>query len=221
MKLEINKQYNRWTALKFVRKIGSQHYYLCRCSCGTETEVNGRNVLRGLSKSCGCLHSELTIARNKTHGQSSRNNESKVYQCWINMRARCLYPSTAGYADYGGRGIKVCERWNTFENFLEDMGGPPFGMELNRIDNDKDYCKENCEWTTLTLNIRNRRNSKYVEFEGSKVYLKDLARKMKVNYFTLYKRIYYKNETPEQAVKYLSPSYSHANLQPIIDEMSK
>jgi len=83
-----------------------------------------------------------------------------VYECWKNMRRRCYSPNTMQYADYGGRGIKVCVRWQKFENFLEDMGQPPKGLTLDRKDNDGDYTPDNCRWATRTEQKLNQRMSK-------------------------------------------------------------
>lgn len=85
---------------------------------------------------------------------------TKEYRCWRALKSRCNNPNHAQYKDYGGRGITVCERWNAFLNFYEDMGKSPEGSEIDRIDNNKGYFKENCRWTTRKTNSRNRRSTK-------------------------------------------------------------
>lgn len=91
-----------------------------------------------------------------THNMSS----SSIYYKWANMRDRCNNPSCKQYVNYGGRGIKVCEEWNVFENFLNDMGVPEDGLSLDRIDVDGDYSKSNCRWADRKTQSNNRRNSK-------------------------------------------------------------
>lgn len=97
----------------------------------------------------------------KKHGMSYP--PTKTYNSWYGMKRRCLDKNYTRYKDWGGRGIKVCDRWLDFQNFLEDMGERPEGTTLNRIDNDKDYCKDNCVWSSYQEQARNRKNSKKPE----------------------------------------------------------
>ena len=96
------------------------------------------------------------MARKKTHGMSN----TKEYACWTAFKNRCLNPKNIQYKDYGERGITVSEEWLKFENFYSDMGKCPDDCEIDRIDNNKGYCKENCRWTTKKMNARNRRSTK-------------------------------------------------------------
>ena len=121
--------------------------WLCRCDCGSERIVRGSNLQSGCSKSCGCL--------NAKHGQS--RPRSRAYQCWGNMKSRCFNPRCISYPWYGDRGITVCERWLIFENFYADMGDPPPGMSLDRINNDGNYEPGNCRWATVAEQTANRR----------------------------------------------------------------
>lgn len=95
----------------------------------------------------------------KGNGEKHGLSDHPIYDCWIAMKARCRNKQHPNYHQYGGRGIKVCERWLKFENFLQDMGIPKKGLTLDRIEVNGDYCKENCRWTTIQWQQKNRRNN--------------------------------------------------------------
>lgn len=123
----------------------------CLCDCGKETIVNKGSLLSGATKSCGCLHIELVGARRRTHGLSM----SPEFSIWRGMLQRVKWFSAAK-EDYWDRGITVCDRWQKFENFLEDMGTRPEGTSLDRENNDGNYEKDNCRWATILEQARNK-----------------------------------------------------------------
>lgn len=127
---------------------------LYRCECGTEFEALEHNVRRGCTRSCGCLQKKELAARNRLNARHGMCN-TPTYFSWRNMKDRCSSPGNSSYEWYGGRGISYDPRWEAFEEFLQDMGeSPGKGWSLDKINNDGDYCKENCQWLTKSNNSR-------------------------------------------------------------------
>jgi hypothetical protein len=140
--------------------------WFCTCQCGNTNWVDSTNLRGGISTNCGCNKTYTSpkqqAARsasgkaNRTHGMSGTH----VYRSWAAMKARCNNPKEVSYPWYGGMGIRVCERWNTFENFLADMGQPPTDKhELERRNNQRDYEPHNCHWIEGKHQPRNRSNT--------------------------------------------------------------
>lgn len=161
------KRYGRLTA---IRHVGKQNW-LCRCDCGKEVVVDGRNLTCGHTKSCGCLKLERARERNTTHGCS----KSRLYRIWKGMRKRCLNENEPAYKNYGGRGIKICDEWlddyQAFRNWAMENGydeNAPYGeCTIDRIDVNGNYEPGNCRFITLGEQSRNTRHCRQVEVVDS------------------------------------------------------
>lgn len=150
----------RWTVLTYLGK----SYWLCRCECGTERAVFTGNITDKKSLSCGCLRDEMASKKNRTHGLS----KTAEYKVWAGMKRRCQNPNEKAYADYGAKGVTVCQRWHdSFEAFLEDMGKRPSPKhEIDRIENSKGYEPGNCRWATRPEQAQNKTSNRSITFRG-------------------------------------------------------
>jgi len=159
---ETGNRFGRLTVLEkdHVSKWGNV-YWKCLCDCGKERITLGRSLRGGETISCGCYRTEVHKAR-AIHGKGGRDSKNNpyrgMYQSWADAKQRCSNPKIKAYRRYGGRGIVVCERWQSFKNFDEDMKeGWSQGMTLDRIDSDGNYEPGNCQWLTLSENSRKGR----------------------------------------------------------------
>lgn len=183
-KINLNDRFGRLVITQVGRLVGRNRYFFCHCDCGNEKEIAGASLLRGATKSCGCLNSEMSSARKKTHGLS----DSREYTIWCGMRQRCEDPNVSAYKNYGGRGIEVCERWLEFPNFIADMGESE-GRTIERRDNEKGYSPENCYWASEKQQANNRRSNRVFSYAGKSLNIQQWSEKTGISYFTLRARL--------------------------------
>lgn len=168
-------------SIKRVDGKNPRYYYWCNCDCGISRAVVSGNLTLENTKSCGCLQREQMETRNsaRRHGRVKDGE----YRAWAGAKSRCFNQKNHAYSRYGGRGITMCDRWkNSFKNFLEDMGNrlTP-NHSLDRIDNDGDYCPENCRWATPTEQANNTHKNHRITIGGFTLTVAEWARKLEVD----------------------------------------
>lgn len=179
-----------------------QSMWKCRCDCGNETVVKYIALTSVNTRSCGCWEEENRHTNMQKSIEQRRKSASMsfmgnleahpLYRTWKSMLMRCNNPNVKGYKHYGGRGIKVCDRWSGhlgFENFVNDMGERPVGTTLDRIDYNKDYCPENCRWATDEQQANNKTDNVYIIAGDRQITAKQFCKMLGLNYWTVIKQI--------------------------------
>lgn len=158
----------------------------CQCDCGKMTLAIGASLLNGHTQSCGCFKDEKTSQRFKKHGHS---NKTRTYRIWKGMISRCRNPGATSYKWYGAIGIDVCKRWNSYENFLADMGEAPDRMSLERDRPSEGYSKANCRWATALEQSRNTKSNRMITALGETLCVTEWAEIMDIPAPTIYDRL--------------------------------
>lgn len=166
----------------------------CLCTCGVLHVVNGRDLRRGATTSCGCAKGPKCAASATKHGCATHGPTAE-YRCWSNIIDRCERPTNKSYADYGGRGVKMCERWRaSFADFLVDITAtiglrPSTRHSIDRIDNERGYEPGNVRWATRIEQNHNRRSTRRLTHDGKTLTLKEWSDLLGIKYTTLFQRI--------------------------------
>lgn len=183
----VGKRYNKLTV---VEQAGfsdrREKLWKCQCDCGNYTIVKGGNLTSGAVKSCGCLRktTKPTLKHNSSH--------TKLYRKWASIKRRCYTQSSKDYANYGGRGIKMCDEWkNSFECFRDWALNNGYSDELTieRIDFNKDYCPDNCTWIPFNKQQENRRYCRYITYKGETRTLTDWCKRLGLSYKQVHNRM--------------------------------
>lgn len=161
-----NKRFGRLFVTGRADVENRQPYWSCWCDCGKDVAVRSDALRAGITQSCGCLGIERraaatslkSVTHGLTRGKRGQQRQPAEYRAWSNMRQRCNNPNNHKFKDYGARGISVCVRWESFENFLADMGNHPGkGYSLDRIDVNGNYEPSNCRWADAKTQANNKR----------------------------------------------------------------
>ena len=194
----IGRKFGRLTVIE--RVANNNHgnaRWLCKCDCGNETIVITSDLNSGHTRSCGCLHLETVKANGKTHGLSNTH----LFRIWCDMRKRCTNPNQKHYHRYGGRGITVCEEWQSFELFYKwaMANGYQDNLTIDRIDNNGNYEPNNCRWSTQKEQQNNRSTNKLITFDGETLNLTQWSEKTGISYRKLVDRLGKLNWSVERA----------------------
>lgn len=193
----IGKRFGRLTVISYSHSKGYHHYYLCKCDCGNEKIILKGSLLQGYTQSCGCLQKERT-----SESHLLPDGYHHLQHIYRKMVKRCYDVNDPNYKRYGARGIKICEQWLNDNNSFREWAvshGYREDLQIERVDNDGDYCPENCKWITKYEQSLNRRSSVRITYNGKTQTLKEWARELGINNTTLHNRINYYGWSIEKA----------------------
>lgn len=183
----LGQTFGRLTVISQAPSRNGHTRWNCICTCGSEVSVLSTGLRSGNTKSCGCLHSEISVRVNTVHG----GKHTRLYASWAHMLQRCRNCKDAKFKDYGARGITVCDEWSEYAHFqkwaLEN--GYRDDLTLDRIDVNGNYCPENCRWVSNKEQQRNKRNNRLLTFNGRTLCIADWAEEIGLPYSVLLLRI--------------------------------
>lgn len=191
------QRFNRLTVIE-LSHMKRCAFWRCKCDCGNEVVIPIDGLTTGHTKSCGCHKAENTHRLLYRHGREPKD----VWCAWCHIRSRCYNPKNRSYSRYGGRGIRVCQRWReSFEAFRDDMGPRPSPQHsIEREENNGDYEPDNCVWATKKEQARNRRTSALIEYRGKTQCVTAWAEEIGMKPHTLYRRVFVSKWEIERAM---------------------
>lgn len=193
-KIKVGDQFGMWVVIGGPTKVNGTWKYACRCDCGTERDVSAYDLAKGKSKSCGCITIDHMIASLTKHGKCKTSERREpLYVVWQAIRSRCNNQNNKSYANYGGRGIKMCHEWDDYSSFRNWAlsNGYEKGLSIDRINNDGNYEPENCRWTTTYVQNNNSRHNRIVDIDGVKMNRSTAERLYGIKKSTVSKRLQY------------------------------
>lgn len=197
----VGKSFGRATVKEELPRNNNRREFLCACACGETFKALGENLRGGHTNSCGCYASQRASEARTVHGEHKGLKTTVETRIWNLMKQRCINPTNTRYADYGGRGITVCERWSVFVNFLADMGRRPTPKHsIERLNNDLGYAPGNCKWATKSEQCNNKRNNVVYTYDGKTLTLAQWAEETGLPYSCLQ----YRHQKGWPAVKLLT-----------------
>lgn len=185
----IGQRFGRLVVIEEAPRHPSGHaMWICKCDCGNTTQpIMGSDLRSGKVQSCKCLRNELLSKNVKKHGMA----KTRLHRIWQNMKNRCSNPNVPCYSEYGGRGITVCDEWvhdfQAFHNWAM-ANGYADDLSIDRVDNDGNYCPENCRWVSQIEQSNNLRKNIIVEIGEEKRTLAEWAHASGIKYTTIYAR---------------------------------
>lgn len=181
------RQFGRLTVIEESGRKHNRITWLCKCECGNEAILTSNRLLHSQgTKSCGCLRSETSAKKAMSHGMA----KTRIYEIWSSMKKRCENKKNKNYKRYGGRGITVCERWQNFEGFYEDMKvGYEDHLTIDRKDNNGNYEPSNCRWSTQQEQMSNYSRNRFITINGETDTIKNMCTKYNVPYDKTFRRI--------------------------------
>lgn len=207
----IGEIFNNVKVLEFLYSTRAGSYYKCECLlCGRIFTTRKSSLVNGHTKSCGCSRDTWMHSGNlnKRHGYSN----DRVYWVWTKIKARCYNPNCREYKNYGGRGIKMCKEWLDPKNFVEwayasgyNKDAPKGQCTLDRIDVDGEYSPTNCRWITNLEQQNNRRDCRFVEYQGEKHTIAEWARKLQIPETSLRGAITHRGLSMEEFLNQYTP----------------
>lgn len=191
------QQFGRWTVVRRANdriSDGGTHYtqYECECECGVKRLVTSSSLKSGRSTSCGCYHSEVSAQVCKRNFRTHGETKSRLYQIYAGIKKRCGNPNASNYADYGGRGIAICDEWaNSWSSFRDWAlnNGYTDDLSIDRIDVNGNYEPNNCRWVACVVQANNRRSSRYITYNNETHTVSEWAKILNIPYKSLHKKL--------------------------------